>query len=82
MPTLSRIREMDPRGKVLNCAFISSGAFLLGDHLAFCSAVAPEFILPLSIAKATGAVSAVWWMKKVQPQDRPMPTGGASAGKA
>jgi len=71
VPTLSRIREMDPRGKVLNCAFISSGAFLLGDHLAFCSAVAPEFILPLSIAKATGAVSAValalWWMKKVQP---------------
>ena len=71
IPTLSRIREMDPLGKVLNCAFLSSGAFLLGDHLAFCSAVAPEFILPLSVAKATGALSAAalawWWTKKVRP---------------
>ncbi len=58
IPTMAMIKDMDNRGKMLNCAFLSSGAFMLGDHLAYCSAAAPELIFPLLATKLTGAVSA------------------------
>ena len=58
IPTMTRLREMDPRGKMLNCAFLFSGAFVLGDHLAFCGAVAPELIGPLFVTKFTGGITA------------------------
>ena len=58
IPTMAVIKDMNARGKMLNCAFLSSGAFVLGDHLAYCSAAAPELIFPLLATKLTGAVSA------------------------
>lgn len=59
IPTMAMIKDMNPRGKMLNCAFLASGAFIFGDHLAYCSAVAPELVLPLLATKFTGAVTAV-----------------------
>ncbi|MBR2374559.1 MAG: ethanolamine utilization protein EutH [Lentisphaeria bacterium] len=59
IPTLSMIKDMDPRGKLLNCVFMSSGAFMIGDHLAYCGAIAPELLFPMLVTKATAAVSAV-----------------------
>ena len=68
IPTLSLLREMDPRGKLLNCAFLSSGAFMLGDHLAYCGAVVPELIFPMLVTKGTAAflavLLAVLWTRK------------------
>lgn len=59
IPTLSRIKNMDPKGKVVNFAFATTGAFTFGDHLGFCAAVAPKMIIPVIIAKLTAAFSAV-----------------------
>ena len=68
IPTLSLLRDMDPRGKLLNCAFLSSGAFMLGDHLAYCGAVVPELIFPMLVTKGTAAflavLLAVLWTRK------------------
>ena len=59
IPTFSMIKDMDPKGKLLNFAFLTGGAFVFGDHLAFCCAVAPELTLPLVITKLTAAFSAL-----------------------
>ena len=68
IPTLSMLRDMDPRGRLLNCAFLSSGAFMLGDHLAYCGAVVPELIFPMLVTKGTAAflavLLAVLWTRK------------------
>ena len=59
VPTLIMMKDMDDRGKFLNCAFIVSGAYMLGDHLAFCGAVVPELIIPLIVTKLTAGAAAV-----------------------
>ena len=59
IPTLPMIKQMDPKGKMLNCAFMSSGAFMLGDHLAYCGAAAPKLLFPLILTKFTAALCAV-----------------------
>lgn len=58
IPTFVLIKEMDPRGKTVNFAFLTAGAFALGDHLAFCSAVTPKLVGPLLVTKLTAAISA------------------------
>ena len=58
IPTLGMIKDMDERGKQLNCAFMASAAFMLGDHLAYCGTAAQELIFPLIITKLTGGVLA------------------------
>ena len=59
IPTLPMIKQMDPKGKMLNCAFMASGAFMLGDHLAYCGAAAPKLLFPLILTKFTAALCAV-----------------------
>ena len=59
IPTLTMIKDMDPRGKMLNCAFMASGAFMFGDHLAYCGAVVPELLFPMILTKFIAAVCAV-----------------------
>ena len=58
IPTWSMIKDMNERGKQLNCAFMASAAFMLGDHLAYCGAAAQELIFPMITAKLTGGVLA------------------------
>ena len=59
VPTFALIGDMDPRGKVLNYAFLVSAGYLLGDHLAFCSAMDASLTLPMIIGKLTAALSAL-----------------------
>ena len=59
IPTLAMVKDMDPKGKMLNCAFMASGAFMFGDHLAYCGAVVPELLFPMILTKFTAAVLAV-----------------------
>ena len=58
---------MDKRGKLINGAFITSAAYMLGDHLAFCGAAAPKLLVPLLITKlSTGFASillALFYLK-------------------
>lgn len=59
IPTFLIIKDMDKKGKILNFAFLTGGAFAFGDHLAFCCAVAPKLALPLLVTKLTAAFTAL-----------------------
>ena len=57
--TFGMIKEMDPRGKVINIAFAVSAAFVFGDHLGFTAGFAPEMLPAMIVAKLVGGISAV-----------------------
>jgi len=56
VPTMGLIRDMDERGKILNFAFLVSAGYLFGDHMAFCSAMLPEMVLPMIVGKSMGGL--------------------------
>lgn len=57
--TFHLVRDMNPRGKVVNIAFAVSAAFVFGDHLGFTAGFAPEMIGPMIAGKLTGGLTAV-----------------------
>ena len=57
--TFGMVKDMNPRGKVVNIAFAVSAAFVFGDHLGFTAGFAPSFIGPMIVGKLVGGVSAV-----------------------
>lgn len=59
IPTLGMIKDMDPRGKILNMAFLTSAGFVFGDHLGFTAGFNSEMIVPMIVGKLVAAVSAV-----------------------
>lgn len=65
--TFGLVKEMDPRGKVINIAFAVSAAFVFGDHLGFTAGFAPEMLPAVIVGKLTGGLSAVLvalWLTK------------------
>lgn len=66
------VREMNPRGKVVNIAFAVSAAFVFGDHLGYTAGFAPEMIGPMIAGKLAGGVSAValaLWLTRKQTEE-------------
>jgi ethanolamine transporter len=59
IPMFQILKEMDPRGKVINCAFAVSAAFTFGDHLGFTAAVERSMIFPMIVGKLVAGFSAV-----------------------
>lgn len=59
IPMLTTMKDMDERGKILNCAWAVSAAFMLGDHLAFTASVEKELIGAMIAAKAASGICAV-----------------------
>ena len=57
--TFGSIGEMDSKGKVINMAFAVSGAFVLGDHLAFTAGYASEMLPSMLASKLIAGVCAV-----------------------
>lgn len=53
------VKDMNPRGKVINIAFAVSAAFVFGDHLGFTAGFSPEMLGPMIIGKLSGGISAV-----------------------
>lgn len=53
------LKEMNPKGKLLNCAFAVSAAFVFGDHLGFCAANNPDMIFPMIVGKLVAGILAV-----------------------
>lgn len=53
------LSEMNPQGKLLNCAFAVSAAFVFGDHLGFTGANSPEMIFPMIAGKLTAGITAL-----------------------
>jgi len=66
--TFGLVKDMNPRGKVVNIAFAVSAAFVFGDHLGFAAGFAPEMLTAMIVGKLVGGVSAVavalWLTKK------------------
>jgi ethanolamine transporter len=59
IPMFQILKEMDNRGKVLNCAFAVSAAFTFGDHLGFTAAIERSMIFPMIVGKLVAGISAV-----------------------
>lgn len=59
IPMFGMMKDMSPKGKIVNCAFTVSGAFVLGDHLGFCASVDQSMIIPMFAAKFAGGISAL-----------------------
>ena len=57
--TFGVVKDMNPRGKVVNIAFAVSAAFVFGDHLGFTAGFAPELLGPVILGKLAGGISAV-----------------------
>ncbi len=57
--TFGMVKDMDPRGKVVNIAFAVSAAFVFGDHLGFTAGFAPELLPAMIAGKLAGGVTAV-----------------------
>ena len=57
--TFGMVKDMNPRGKVVNIAFAVSAAFVFGDHLGFTAGFAPELLGPVILGKLAGGISAV-----------------------
>ena len=49
IPMFGMMKQMDTRGKVINCAFAVSAAFALGDHLGFAAANMNAMIFPMIV---------------------------------
>ena len=68
--TFGLVKEMNPRGKVVNIAFAVSAAFVVGDHMGFTAGFSPELLPALIAGKLAGGVSAVlialWLTRKEQ----------------
>lgn len=59
IPTFSMVKDMDPKGKIVNMAFAVSGAFVFGDHMAFTAGFDPDMVPALIVGKLVGGFSAV-----------------------
>lgn len=59
IPMFGLMKDMNPRGKVVNAAFAVSAAFVFGDHLGFTAGYAKEMIVPVIVGKLTGGITAV-----------------------
>ena len=59
MAMFATLDRMNEREKVLNTAFAVCAAFVIGDHLAFTAANAPDAIAPMMAAKLLSGVVAV-----------------------
>ena len=59
IPMLNILKDMNPRGKVINIAFTVSAAFVFGDHLGFTAGVEKEMIFPMIVGKLVAGVTAV-----------------------
>ncbi|MBQ6815486.1 MAG: ethanolamine utilization protein EutH [Lachnospiraceae bacterium] len=59
VPVFSMIKDMNPKGKVINSAWVVCAAASLGAHLGFTAGVAPSMIATLLIGKISAGLIAV-----------------------
>jgi ethanolamine transporter len=64
VPVYKRMQYMDKKGIVVNAAWLVCATAALGDHLAFGSSVAPEYLIPLIAGKLAGGFLGVLFAVK------------------
>ena len=69
MPPLNMLKNMDPRGKGINMAWLTCVQCVFGDHLGFTAGIAPDMTAPLIVGKLAGGACAmalpVWQTRKM-----------------
>ena len=74
IPMLNILKDMNPKGKVINIAFTVSAAFVFGDHLGFTAGVEKEMIFPMIVGKLVAGVTAVllalMFVRKLSEEDK------------
>ncbi|PLN23057.1 ethanolamine utilization protein EutH, partial [Klebsiella pneumoniae] len=73
IPMFGMMKQMDTRGKVINCAFSVSAAFALGDHLGFAAANMNAMIFPMIVGKLVGGITAIGVAMLLVPKDENVP---------
>lgn len=68
IPTFHMLKDMNPKGKLMNIAFASCAAFMFGDHLGFVAGVNSTMILPMIFAKLACGFSALFVANLLSPQ--------------
>lgn len=59
IPVFQLFREMSPRGKIINTAWMVCATAALGDHLGFTAGVQADVIFPVVVSKILGGVVSV-----------------------
>lgn len=59
IPTMGIYGSMDQKGKILNAAFMVSGAFVFGGQLGYVSSMSKDIITPFVLAKLSGGILSV-----------------------
>ncbi|MBI9060172.1 MAG: ethanolamine utilization protein EutH [Labilibaculum sp.] len=59
IPVYKMMKDMDPKGKVINTAWLVPATAVLGDHLGFTAAVRPDMITPVLFGKLIAGVLAI-----------------------
>lgn len=57
-PALAMLKDMDPRGRAMNAAFLVCGASTLASHLGFTLGAEPAMLTPLLLTKTLGGLLA------------------------
>ena len=69
LTTVETVKDMSPKGAMMNAAFGVSGSFVFASHLAFTLAWAPEMLAPVMVGKLTAGAAAMalacWLSKRV-----------------
>ena len=68
IPTFQMMKDMNPKGKLMNVAFASCAAFMFGDHLGFVAGVNSNMIVPMIFAKLACGLSALVLANLLAPQ--------------
>ncbi|MBE6782694.1 MAG: ethanolamine utilization protein EutH [Ruminococcaceae bacterium] len=58
IPTFEMAEKMDKKGIIMNMAFVVSGSFVFGDHLAFTMAFDKKYVAAMILGKLISAVCA------------------------
>lgn len=69
IPLLNMLKNMDPRGKGINMAWLTCVQCVFGDHLGFTADIAPDMTAPMIVGKLAGGACAmalaVWQTRKM-----------------
>ncbi|GFN34344.1 ethanolamine utilization protein EutH [Tepidimicrobium xylanilyticum] len=60
VPMLAIYDKMDAKGKIINAAFVVSGAFVFGGQLGFVSGISKRIVSPFILAKLSAGLSSIF----------------------
>lgn len=59
IPMLAIYDKMDDRGKIINAAFVASGAFVFGGQLGYVSGISHKAVMPFVLAKLSAGIGGI-----------------------